>query len=288
MMNNIISSMLILSTMVNAYSQVDEYGIVVYAATAAGTVAAIAAAEKGISILLIEPENNVGGMVTGGLSHNDYGDRTMIGGTALEFYRKVADHYNMPIYYWRGPEPHVGKRIFRQWLNEADVSLIFGKHLLEVHKKEGQIKEIVLSDESIVRGKVFIDASYEAEADKAVQGYGFRLIVTDEEGNKEPISKPEGYDPSYFELIKRYYEVHPGAGNMVHLWPTLPNGKTDMNSSGPISTNVVNGLNWEYPEADFDRKQKIWQEIKVYTEGLLYFLSNDLSVPEHIRRDRSG
>jgi hypothetical protein len=288
MMNNIISSMLILATMVNAYSQVDEYGIVVYAATAAGTVAAIAAAEKGISVLLIEPGNNVGGMVTGGLSHNDYGDRTMIGGMALEFYRKVADHYNMPIYYWRGPEPHVGKRIFRQWLNEADVSLIFGKHLLEVHKKEGQIKEIVLSDESIVRGKVFIDASYEAEADKAVQGYGFRLIVTDEEGNKEPISKPEGYDPSYFELIKRYYEVHPGAGNMVHLWPTLPNGKTDMNSSGPISTNVVNGLNWEYPEADFDRKQEIWQEIKVYTEGLLYFLSNDLSVPEHIRRDRSG
>ncbi len=287
-MNTIISSMLILSTMVNAYSQVDEYGIVVYAATAAGTVAACAAAEKGISILLIEPENNVGGMVTGGLSHNDYGDRTVIGGTALEFYRKVADHYNMPIYYWRGPEPHVGERIFRQWLNEADVSLIFGKHLLEVHKKEGQIKEIVLSDESIVRGKVFIDASYEGEADKAVQGYGFRLIVTDEEGNKEPISKPEGYDPSYFELIKRYYEVHPGAGNMVHLWPTLPNGKTDMNSSGPISTNVVNGLNWEYPEADFDRKQEIWQEIKVYTEGLLYFLSNDLSVPEHIRRDRSG
>jgi hypothetical protein len=81
--------------------------------------------------------------------------------------------------------------------------------------------------------------------------------------------------------------VYPDAGNMVHLWPTLPNGKADMNSSGPISTNVVNGLNWEYPDADYGRRDEIWQEIKEYTMGLLYFLSTDPSVPKHIRAETS-
>ena len=127
----------------------------------------------------------------------------------------------------------------------------------------------------------------EGEADKAVQGYGFRLIVTTDKENRIPFPKPENYDPKLFELVKRYYEVHPDAGNMVHLWPTLPNGKTDMNSSGPISTNVENGLHWEYPDADYERRNQIWQAIKDYTLGLLYFLSNDSSVPERIRKETS-
>jgi hypothetical protein len=58
-----------------------------------------------------------------------------------------------------------------------------------------------------------------------------------------------------------------------------------MNSSGPISTNVVDGINWEYPDADYARRDEIWQAMKDYTLGLLYFLSNDPSVPERIRKD---
>ena len=322
--------------------------MVIHGATAGGTIAAIAAAGEGMDVLLIEPGKNVGGMVTGGLSHNDYGDRTVIGGMALEFYKKVAAHYQKPLYYWRGPEPYVGEKIFRDWLEEAGVTLLFENRVTEVHKQQGTINRISLSGGSIVRGKVFIDASYEGDlmartgvsytvgreavrdygeswagrrailpdnhqmlprvspfdengnllplinpaplaeegdADPAVQGYGFRLIVTDDEDNRIPFRKPENYDPYQFELLKRYYQVHPDAPNMVHLWPTLPNGKTDMNSSGPISTNVVSGLNWEYPEADYERRDEIWQLMKEYTMGLLYFLSHDPSVPGRIRRE---
>ncbi len=326
------------------------YDVVVYGATAGGVVAAISAAREGSRVLLIEPRYNVGGMVTGGLSHNDYGDKTVIGGMALEFYEKVADHYQRPLYFWRGPEPHVGEKIFRDWLKESGVSLLFGKEVLDVTKKEGYIQGITLSDESQIEAGVFIDATYEGdlmaragvsytvgregirdydeswagrrailpdghqmqprisplddkgdllplihsepmvnegEADKAVQGYGFRLIVTDDPANRVPFTKPEGYDPAQYALVKRYYETYPQAGNMVHRWPTLPRGKTDMNSSGPISTNVVNGLNWEYPEANYQRRKEIWQMMKNYTQGLLYFLSNDPSVPERIRSETS-
>lgn len=326
------------------------YDVVVYGATASGAIASIAAAGEGASVLMIEPRKNVGGMVTGGLSHNDYHDRSVIGGLALEFYKKVADYYEKPLYYWRGPEPHVGEMIFRDWLAGSGVKLMFEKRVDEVIKENGIIKKIILTDGTQVEGKVFIDATYEGdlmtragvsysvgregvtdyheswagrrailqdghqflpgvspfdengnllpliqpvpmvgegEGDKAVQGYGFRLIVTSDKETRIPFPKPENYDPAMFGLVKRYYEVYPDAGNMVHLWPTLPNGKTDMNSSGPISTNVVNGLNWEYPDADYERRDEIWQEIKDYTLGLLYFLSNDPSVPERIRKETS-
>ena len=320
----------------------------VYGATAGGTIAAIAAAGEGADVILVEPGRNVGGMVTGGLSHNDYGDRSVIGGMALEFYRKVAAHYGKPLYYWRGPEPHVGEQIFRDWLEEAGVKVLFENRVTEVHMEQGAIDRVSLSGGGTVSGKVFIDASYEGdlmaragvsftvgreavydygeswagrrailpdghqmqprispfdeagnllplinpepmvaegEADRAVQGYGFRLIVTDDAENRIPFPEPDHYDPGQFGLVKRYYEMYPGAGNMVHLWPTLPNGKTDMNSSGPISTNVVDGLNWEYPEADYERRDEIWQLMKEYTMGLLYFLSHDPSVPERIRQE---
>ncbi len=338
----------ILATDVSGQDQ--HHTVVIYGATASGAIASIAAAGEGADVLLIEPGRNVGGMVTGGLSHNDYGDRTVIGGMALEFYQKVAAHYGKPLYYWRGPEPHIGEKIFREWLAEAGVDLLFEKRVMEVHKQNGLISHIVLSDGSAISGRVFIDASYEGdlmaragvsytigregvrefgeswagrraimpdghqmlpgispfrddgtgellplinpvpmvgegEADRAVQGYGFRLSVTTDPANMIPFPRPEHYDPGQYTLVRRYYEVHPDAGNMVHAWPTLPNGKTDMNSSGPISTNVVDGLNWEYPDADYPRRDAIWQAMKDYTLGLLYFLSHDPSIPERIRKD---
>ncbi|MFO7670475.1 MAG: FAD-dependent oxidoreductase [Bacteroidales bacterium] len=339
-------SFLLTTWIARAAAQESGYDIVVYGATAGGTIAAIAAAEEGASVLLIEPGRNVGGMVTGGLSHNDYGDRSVIGGMALEFYKKVAEHYGQSLFYWRGPEPHVGERIFREWMEEAGVTVLFGNRVEGVITRDHHIDRIRLTDGSSVLGKVFIDATYEGDlmarsgvsysvgregvsefgeswagrrailpdghqmlpmvspfdengdlyplinpaplvgegqADRAVQGYGFRLIVTTEESNRIPFPKPDNYDPSIYDLVKRYYGVYPDAGNMVHLWPTLPKGKTDLNSSGPISTNVIDGLNWEYPEADYTRRDEIWQQMKQYTLGLLYFLSFDPSVPERIR-----
>jgi hypothetical protein len=348
-LKSFILSIFLLTVFSKVSAQHDNHEVVVYGATASGAIAAIAAAEEGADVLLIEPRRNVGGMVTGGLSHNDYGDRTVIGGMALEFYQKVADYYEKPLYYWRGPEPHVGEKIFRDWLAEAGVNLLLGKRVMEVHKQNGQISHIILSDGTSVSGRVFIDATYEGDlmaraaisyiigresvqefreswagrrailpdghqmlprvspfrdektrellplinplpmvgegqADRAVQGYGFRLAVTTDPDNMIPFPKPDTYDPDQFALVKRYYQVHPDAGHMVHAWPTLPNGKTDMNSSGPISTNVVDGLNWEYPDADYLRRDEIWQAMKDYTLGLLHFLSHDPSVPERIRR----
>ena len=53
----------------------------------------------------------------------------------------------------------------------------------------------------------------------------------------------------------------------------------------PISTNLYDGSNWLYPDADYPRRDSIWNDHLQYTHGLLYFISHDPSVPETIRRE---
>ena len=137
--------------------------VVVYTATASGVMAAVAAAGEGMRVLLVEPGRHVGGMVSGGLSHTDFGDRAVIGGLALEFYRRVGEHYGKPTYYWRGPEPHVAEEILREWLSDAGVEMLFERRLDSVQKHGRRIESIRLSDGMQVQASVFIDAGYEGD-----------------------------------------------------------------------------------------------------------------------------
>ena len=97
-----------------------EYDVIVYGATAGGVMASIAAADEGMTVLLVEPGKYVGGMVTGGLSHTDYGDRTVIGGLAYEFYKKVGFNYALSLHY----NPH------NQFLHTFLTLGVFGVTLL--------------------------------------------------------------------------------------------------------------------------------------------------------------
>ena len=55
--------------------------VAVYGATAAGVMAAVAAAEAGAETVLVDSGAHVGGMVSGGLSWTDVGDANVIGGS---------------------------------------------------------------------------------------------------------------------------------------------------------------------------------------------------------------
>ncbi|MEO6924212.1 MAG: FAD-dependent oxidoreductase, partial [Bryocella sp.] len=64
--------------------------LVVYGATASGVFTAYSAAREGLHVVLLEPDNHVGGMVTGGLSATDIGNPKVIGGYARDFYLRAA------------------------------------------------------------------------------------------------------------------------------------------------------------------------------------------------------
>jgi hypothetical protein len=97
--------------------------VVVYGATGAGVMAAVAAAEAGARPVLVEPGNHVGGMVSGGLGWTDVGDTAVLGGLARRFYTLVAEHYDAPLWGVKGPEPHVAERLLVELLDGAGVDV---------------------------------------------------------------------------------------------------------------------------------------------------------------------
>ena len=64
--------------------------VIVYGGTPAGVMAAVAAARHGHTVALIELNNHVGGMISGGLVNTDIGDRTTVGGLAKEFLQRAV------------------------------------------------------------------------------------------------------------------------------------------------------------------------------------------------------
>ncbi|MCU1490385.1 MAG: hypothetical protein JWM85_1790, partial [Acidimicrobiaceae bacterium] len=81
--------------------------VVVYGATAAGVLAAVAAAEAGAETVLVGPGRHLGGMVSGGLGWTDLGSPEVVAGLTRRFYGRVASHYGLGLYEAKGPEPHV-------------------------------------------------------------------------------------------------------------------------------------------------------------------------------------
>lgn len=119
------------------------------------------------------------------------------------------------------------------------------------------------------------------QGDRRVQAYCFRMCLTKHPENRVPFSKPEGYDPSQYELLLRVLET--GWRELFVKYDPIPNAKTDTNNHGPFSTDNI-GYNYDYPEASYERRREIIAEHERYQKGLMYFMANDPRVPEDVRR----
>jgi hypothetical protein len=117
--------------------------------------------------------------------------------------------------------------------------------------------------------------------DKRVQAYNYRLCTTNAEGNIVSFEKPENYDPAQYELLRRVFKA--GRTSMFG-GGQIPNNKRDVNNVGPFSSDNI-GMNYEYPEASYERRQEILEEHINYHKGLLYFWGHDESVPERLRNN---
>lgn len=121
--------------------------------------------------------------------------------------------------------------------------------------------------------------------DKKVQAYNFRICLTKNKDNLIPITKPENYQPERYELLLRQMEKRPWKSLQDgFIWSGMPNGKTDINNRNGFSTDMI-GMNWEYPDADYQKRAEIWKAHVDYTKGLLYFVGNDPRVESHIRAE---
>ena len=333
--------------------QSKEYDLCVYGGTASGVVAAYSAARQGMNVLVVEPTQRIGGMTTGGLGLTDIGNKQVVKGVALQFFRKLGAHYG-GLEQWVF-EPSAALEILEGYLDHKKINTVKGYHLCSTAMDGTAIKAITVAggrdctDTVTFAAKWFIDATYEGDllaqagvsyrtgrednseygetwdgvqlltghqfpdgvdpyvipgkpesgllwgisgqkllpdgtGDDLIQAYNYRICLTDSVENMIPITKPENYDPSHYELLARLYAAQPDKdqANQYFIWSRMPNRKTDINNRGGFSTDMI-GMNYDYPSASWEERQQIIKAHKDYTLGLLYFTATDPRVPAHLR-----
>jgi glycine/D-amino acid oxidase-like deaminating enzyme len=149
--------------------------VCVFGATPAGVAATVGAAREGASVVLVESENLVGGMMSSGLGFSDSSQmaREALGGIFREFHRRVGAYYSghqlgesagvsekQPDGYLH--EPHVSEAIFNDLLREAGVRVLLGHSLISVEKDGTRLRSLRAGGETIA-ARVFIDATYEGD-----------------------------------------------------------------------------------------------------------------------------
>jgi FAD-dependent oxidoreductase family protein len=118
------------------------------------------------------------------------------------------------------------------------------------------------------------------QADTRIQAYCYRMCLTDHPENRIPFEEPAGYDPREYELLLRVFQA--GWRETFQKFDPIPNRKTDTNNHGPFSTDNI-GMNYDYPDASYERRRAILEEHERYQKGWLYFIANDPRVPAEVR-----
>jgi hypothetical protein len=116
--------------------------------------------------------------------------------------------------------------------------------------------------------------------DSKVQAYCYRTCLTDHDANRVPFAKPAGYDAKQYELLVRIFAA--GWRETFDKFDPIPNHKTDTNNHGPMSSDNI-GMNYDYPEASYERRREILDEHQRYQQAWYYFIANDPRVPADVR-----
>lgn len=349
--------------------------VIVYGGTSSAVSTALAVSRMGKSVIVISPDQHLGGLSSSGLGFTDTGNKTVIGGIAREFYQLIYQHYQATeAWNWQKQteygnvgqgnpaidgenrtmwifEPHAAEEAFEKLINQPNIKVYRNEWLDRengILKKDGAIISLKTLSGKTFEGKVYIDATYEGDlmasagvkysvgreansaydekwngiqkgvfhhrhyfkekidpykipgnpssgllprissdspgengsGDNKIQAYCFRLCMTKVAENKAPISKPEGYDSTQYELLGRLAKA--GWTEFFDKYDPIPNLKTDVNNHGPFGFDNI-GMNWDYPEANYERRQEIIKEHELYQKGLLYFIATDKRIPPAIQ-----
>ncbi|HCF95921.1 MAG TPA: xanthan lyase [Verrucomicrobia bacterium] len=181
-----------------------------------------------------------------------------------------------------GVSYHVGREansVYDEEWNGVQVGILHHGH----HFGNMQISPYVVANDptSGILPRITAQApGRRGQGDDKLQAYCFRMCLTDHPENRLPFPRPEGYDPDQYTLLLRVLDA--GWREVFHKFDRIPNAKTDTNNHGPFSTDNI-GMNYDYPEASYERRREIIAEHETYQKGLMYFLANDPRVPEDVR-----
>jgi hypothetical protein len=126
------------------------------------------------------------------------------------------------------------------------------------------------------------------QPDNKLQCYNFRLCLTQNPTNQIPIVPPANYSESQYELMRRYLAAWVAADTTVQLnqiidvQTIIPNGKTDINANGELSTDYV-GANYTWPTNSYAERAVVRQAHEDYIRGMLYYFATSTNVPLNVR-----
>ncbi|MCA9136642.1 MAG: FAD-dependent oxidoreductase [Planctomycetales bacterium] len=164
--------------------------VVIYGGTSAAVTAAVQVKQMGKSVVIVCPDQHLGGLTSGGLGWTDTGNKEVIGGLARDFYHRVYLEYEKPgAWKWQSKdsygnkgqgnvaidganrtqwifEPHVAEKVFDDYVREYAIP-VFRDHWLDrsagVEVAGGKILSIRTLRGKTFRGKIFLDATYEGD-----------------------------------------------------------------------------------------------------------------------------
>ena len=133
----------------------------IYGGNSGGIAAAVTARRIGLSVVVLEPSQHLGGLTAGGLSLTDIGNKQAIGGIAREFYRRVGAHYGVAEH-WRF-EPHVAEATYQRWVREEKIEVFYQSFLARVELRDRRIVRLWTENGIEIIAKMFVDCSYEGD-----------------------------------------------------------------------------------------------------------------------------
>jgi hypothetical protein len=184
-----------------------------------------------------------------------------------------------------GVDYHVGREARTQYderWNGVQTGVLHHRHHFGVLKTPVSPYRIPGDRNSGLLPRISADPPGEyGAADRRIQAYCYRICATDHPENRLPFPKPDGYDPEQYALLLRVFEA--GWRETFDKFDAIPNRKTDTNNHGPFSTDNL-GMNYDYPEASYERRREILTEHERYQKGWFYFVANDPRVPQDVQR----
>lgn len=190
---SLVGCVLILSRPFAGGAGTEAYDLVVYGATPGGVACAVRGAREDLQVCLISPYNNLGGLLSNGLSTMD----TLYNGSRAPIYDELRqniysfyrDTYGEDSEQFQRTQPghpktryeaHVVERLINELVDqEANITLIKNVYPVSVDIQDRQIlsvsfKQRVGDEMTEIRGGVYADCSYEADL-VAAAGVPYRV-----------------------------------------------------------------------------------------------------------------
>lgn len=141
------------------------YDVCIYGGSSAAVTAAYSAAQMGKEVIVVSPDERIGGLTTSGLGYTDIGNKQAVFGVAKQFYRKLGEHYGR-LESWIF-EPSVALDVMEGYLDYPKITVLKGYRLEDVRMGGAEIKSMTaVNDEGTgvkVSASYFIDATYEGD-----------------------------------------------------------------------------------------------------------------------------